>query len=317
MNILLVAEEMAGLQVLKALARGQHRVAGVLTSPAENRASESGTLWKVAQDLGYKTWPAKMVKDLALAENLRTEQIDLLLNVHSLYIIHPDLLAVPRWGAYNLHPGPLPRYAGLNSVSWAIYRGEKEHGVTIHKMEAGIDTGATVFQELFPIADDDTAFTVSFKCTQCGVALMLKLLDTVSATPDDLPLVPQDLTRREYFGPEIPQKGWLSWLAPAQNIVNFVRACDYSPFHSPWGHATTRLGNEDLGVIKVSRTGLPTEASPGTIGQVSDSGAFVAAGDEWVLVKKLKRGDTYLAAADVLRSGGRLDSSSHPPMSVT
>src|SRR5580692_7331177 len=73
--------------------------------------------------------PVERVKDPELAESLRSAQVDLLLNVHSLYIIHQGVLAVPRLGAYNLHPAPLPRYAGLNSVSWAIYHGEKEHGV--------------------------------------------------------------------------------------------------------------------------------------------------------------------------------------------
>jgi methionyl-tRNA formyltransferase len=309
MNIVLVAEEMAGLQVLKALARSQHLLVGVLTSPQETSHDGSTSLWRIAQDMGYKTWPAKLVQDHVLAESLGTAQIDLLLNVHSLYIIHQDVLAVPRLGAYNLHPGPLPRYAGLNSVSWAIYRGEKEYGVTIHKMEAGIDTGATVLQEFFPIADEDTALTLSFKCTQRGVALMLKLLDTVSATPDDLHLVPQDLSRREYFGTEVPQGGRLCWLDSAENVVNLIRACDYFPFYSPWGHATTWLGSDKLGVIKACRTGLMSHAAPGTVGQVSNSGALVAAGDEWVLVKKLKRGGTYLGAADVLRSGGRLDPS--------
>jgi methionyl-tRNA formyltransferase len=317
MNIVLVAEEMAGLQMLKALARSQHRLVGVLTSPPEPAPGGNTSLWKVAQDLGYQTWPAELVKDSALAESLGAVQADLLLNVHSLFIIHPDVLSVPRLGAYNLHPGPLPRYAGLNSVSWALYRGEKEHGVTIHKMEAGIDAGATVFQELFSIADDDTALTLSFKCTQRGVALMLKLLDTVSATPHFLQLIPQDLSRREYFGAGVPQGGRLSWLDHAESIVNLVRACDYFPFRSPWGHATTCLGDTELGVIKACRTGVSTRASPGTVGEVSSSGALVAAADEWVLVKKLKRGDSYLAAADVLTSGGRLDPSRQPTMNVS
>jgi len=316
MNIVLVAEEMAGLQVLKALARSQHRVVGVLTSPSETPQGESGALWKVAQELGYKTWPAKQVTDPALAASLGAEQIDLLLNVHSLHIIHPDVLAVPRLGAYNLHPGPLPRYAGLNSVSWALYRGEKQHGVTIHKMEAGIDTGAIVFQELFPVADEATGLTLSFQCMQRGVALMLKLLDTISARPHDLEFVPQDLSLREYFGAEVPHGGRVCWLDPAENIVNLVRACDYFPFRSPWGHATTWLGSDELGVIRVSRTGLVSDAEPGTVGEVSSSGACVAAGDEWVLVKKLKKGDSYLAAGAVLKSGSRLDPSSQPTMSV-
>jgi methionyl-tRNA formyltransferase len=317
MNILLVAHEMAGLQVLKALARSQHRLVGVLTSPPETPKGGSTSLWKAAQEMGCKTWPAKLVKDSALAQSLNAEKIDLLLNVHSLHVIHPTVLAVPRLGAYNLHPGPLPRYAGLNSVSWALYRGEKEHGVTIHKMEAEVDAGPIVLQEIFPIAEEDTALTLSFKCTQRGVALMLRLLDTVAETPHDLQFVPQDLSRREYFGAEVPQGGRVSWLDPAKNIVNFIRACDYFPFHSPWGYATTWSGSEELGVIKASRTSMRSFAAPGTVGQVSSSGVLVAAEDEWVLLNKLKRGDSYLAAADVLSSGSRLAPSSQPSMSVS
>jgi methionyl-tRNA formyltransferase len=314
MNIVLAAEEVAGLQVLKALARSPHRLLGVLTS--ETPRTESASLWNVAQDMGYQTWPAKQVKDPELAESLRSAQVDLLLNVHSLYIIHQDVLAVPRLGAYNLHPAPLPRYAGLNSVSWALYHGEKEHGVTIHKMEAGIDTGDIVFQEVFPITDEDTGLTLSFKCTQTGVALMLKLLDTISSGLDSLQFQPQDLTRRTYCAAKPPNGGRISWQEPAENIVNLIRACDYFPFRSPWGHATAWLGTSDIGVIKASRTGMHCDRAPGTVGQVSGSGAFVASADEWVLVKKLKKGDSYLAAADVLASGTRFDPFSQPIMSV-
>jgi methionyl-tRNA formyltransferase len=309
MNIVLAVEEFAGLQLLKALARSNHRIAAVLTTPPESGAVGGVNLWNFAKDLGLETLPAELVKDSALGERLRAAHVDLLLNVHSLYIVHGDVLAAPRVGAFNLHPGPLPRYAGLNAINWAIYNGEKSHGVTVHKMESGIDTGAIVYQTLFPIEDEDTGLTLNFKCTQKGVPLMLKLLETASTRPDELPLEPQDLSRRDYFGSSIPQNGWLSWLAPAENIVNFVRACDYFPFRSPWGHPATKLGKRELSVVKASRTRLPADAAPGTVGQLYDTGALVAAADEWVLVKKLKIGSQYLAATDALKSGDRLETS--------
>jgi methionyl-tRNA formyltransferase len=310
MNIVLVVEEFAGLQLLKALARSNHRVSAVLTTPPESAVVGGVNLWNFARDLGLETLPAELVKDRALGERLCAMHVELLLNVHSLYIIHRDVLAAPRVGSYNLHPGPLPRYAGLNAINWAIYKGEKSHGVTIHRMEPGIDTGAIVYQTLFPIEDEDTGLTLNFKCTQKGVQLMLKLLETASNGPDELPLEPQDLNLREYFGSSIPHNGQLSWLVPAENIVNFVRACDYFPFRSPWGHPTTKLNDRELGVVRACRTHLPSDSAPGTIGQLSDTGALVAGADEWVLVKKLMAGSKYLAATDVLRSGDRLETSS-------
>jgi methionyl-tRNA formyltransferase len=317
MNIVLAAQEMAGLHVLKELARSGHRVVAVLTEPPRSSQEERSSLWNVANDLGLKTLPAQMVKDPALSETLRSEKVEILLNVHSLFIVHPKVLEAPRFGAYNLHPALLPRYAGLNSVSWAILHGEKEHGVTIHKMEPGIDTGAIVYQQQFPVGDEDTALAVSFKCTQIGVALIFKLLETVSTTPDALRLIPQDLSRREYFGKEVPDDGYLSWRAPAERIVNFIRACDYFPFRSPWGEPKTRLGSDEISVLKAARTRLVSHAEPGTVDQVSESGALVAGADEWVLVKKLKSAGKYFAAADLLALGDRLEACTQPTASVS
>src|SRR5207247_7297396 len=177
MNILLIGEESAGIQMLHEIERSGHRVIAVMASPGRVAAS-GASLWDAAAKLGLPTWPAQLVKDPLLAERMRAEEVDLLLNVHSLYVIHGTVLGAPRIGAFNLHPGPLPRYAGLNAVSWAIFRGEKSHGVTVHRMDVGIDTGPLAYQAMFPIGPDDTALNVSSRCIREGVALMLKLIDT-------------------------------------------------------------------------------------------------------------------------------------------
>jgi UDP-4-amino-4-deoxy-L-arabinose formyltransferase/UDP-glucuronic acid dehydrogenase (UDP-4-keto-hexauronic acid decarboxylating) len=129
--------------------------------------------------------------------------VDLLLNVHSLYVLPEPLLRVPALGAWNLHPGPLPRYAGLNAPSWAIYRGEQRHGVSVHRMEAGIDTGDIAYQESFPIAAADTGLSVALRCAQVGVALLHRLLEDAAA--GSIPRLAQDAAQRTYFGRGVPQ----------------------------------------------------------------------------------------------------------------
>lgn len=305
MNIVLATEEAAGLQMLRALARSNHRLVAVLTSPPKPGPSGASP-WSAARALGFKTWPAKFVKDPGLADWLRSERVDIFLNVHSLYIVHKEILAASRLGGFNLHPGPLPRYAGLNSVSWAIYRGEKTHGVTVHKMEAGIDTGPVVYQSFFPIEDSATALSLSFKCVREGIGLMLKLLEIASIEPDRIPLLPQDLRQREYYGNEVPNNGWLSWACPANTVLNFVRACDYLPFRPPWGYPRTQLSDREVEVVKAKATGLRCDALPGTVGPPLDRGVQVACLDEWVLIKQLKISNEYVNAADVLRSGDHL-----------
>jgi methionyl-tRNA formyltransferase len=304
MNVVLVAEESAGLQMLRALAGSGHRLAAVLAQPPS--PSTTTSVWNAARNLGFETWPASRIKDADLAAQLRSEKVDVLLNVHSLYIIHNEVLKAPRLGAFNLHPGPLPRYAGLNAVSWAIFRGEQIHAVTVHGIEAGIDTGPIVYQTRFPIEPEETALTLSFKCAREGVALMLRLLQVAASDPANIPRLPQDLGTREYFGNEVPEQGRVSWRWPASRIVNFVRACDYFPFRSPWGHPRTLLGTQEFALVKARRTGLPADAPSGTVGKSADSGVLVACQDEWVLVRKLLVEGKHLPAQEILRSGARL-----------
>jgi methionyl-tRNA formyltransferase len=291
--------------MLRTLARGHHRVVAVVAEPPQRDAAGS-SVWNVAQQLGYQTWPSERLKDPALADQLRAEDVDILLNVYSLYLINEKVLAAPKLGAYNLHPGPLPRYAGLNPVSWAIFRGEKQHGVTVHRIDPGVDTGPIAYQSSFPIEDDETALSLSLKCIREGMQLMSQLLQAGESGADGIPLVPQDLGKRQYFGREVPEGGKLSWTWTAEKVINFVRACDYLPFNSPWGHPRAILGVQEFALVKANRTGRRSDAAPGTIGDSIDSGVYVACEDEWILARKLRLGSHYLPAVDFLRLGDKL-----------
>lgn len=302
LNILLVAEEAAGVQTLRTLAAGPHNLIGVLAQP--DRAKKNGSsVWGVARHLGVETWPAQQVKDPQFADHLARYPIDLLLNVHSLYVIHPALVTAPRIGSFNLHPGPLPRYAGLNAVSWALYQGETHHGVTLHWMVDRIDAGPLVSQTLFPIEDEDTALTLSAKCVRLGLPLIEELLDIAAVNVQDIPRHPQDLNQRAYFGPEVPQNGRLSWSRPAREVLNFVRACDYLPFPSPWGHPTSRLNGHAMEILKTLPTGVACQAEPGAITTTQEGKPWVACADEWVQVERVRVDGHILRADEVLEKG--------------
>jgi methionyl-tRNA formyltransferase len=309
MNVVLAAEESAGSQVLRALAQSKHRVVAVLTSPLKPGSSRVN-LWSTARELGFETLPAELVKSPSLAEQLRSNDVDIFLNVHSLYVIHDDVLAAPKLGAFNMHPGPLPRYAGLNAVSWALFRGEQTHGVTVHRIEPKVDAGAIVYQTLFPIEMEDTALSVSLKCAHEGMTLILRLLDVAETQPENIPQIPQDLTKRQYFGKEVPAQGRISWEWEASKVLNFVRACDYFPFSSPWGHPRSRLGMQEFALVKARKTGVRCKVSPGTVGETTDSGVQIACRDEWIMASKLYITGKYLPAQEILKSGDRLEASS-------
>lgn len=302
MNILLVAEESAGIQVLRMLASTEHKVSAVMTAPPTRGGG--ATVATVAEQLGVPVLPSAGVRDAGLADWVTGEEVDLILNVHSLYVMHPDVVAAPRIGSFNLHPGPLPQYAGLNAPSWAIYNGERRHAVTVHWMEAGIDTGAVAFESWFDLDEDDTAFTVAARCVKLGVPMMARLVE--AAERDAIPVWPQDLSRRRYFGGEPPQGGRMIWSRPAQDIVNLVRACDYSPFPSPWGHPSAKLDSQPISVTKAARTRRVAGVVPGTVGAIDGDDVNVAAGDEWIAIRRVQLAGEPLSASAVLQPGMRL-----------
>jgi methionyl-tRNA formyltransferase len=299
-RVLLVAEESAGIQVLRALARSPHELVAVLTAPPTRGGG--ATVGAVAEQLGVTVLPSERVRDAETADWIRCEDIDLLLNVHSLYLIAGEVVAAPRIGSFNLHPGPLPEYAGLNTPSWAIYNGESRHGVTVHWMEPGVDTGAIAYDASFDLTESDTGLSVSARCVREGVPLIERLLETAADDPAAIPRREQDLSRRRYYKrADIPDEGRIEWTRPAGRIVDLVRASDYFPFPSPWGIPTTRLGEAELGVIKASRTGDAAEAAPGTVLADDGDGVRVAAEDEWVRVERVLADGRPRPAGEVLR----------------
>jgi len=304
MNVLLVAEESAGIQTLRLIAESGHELAGVMTTTATRGGG--ATVASAATELDVPLLPSEGVRDPELGEWIRDREIDLLLNVHSLFVIDPEVIGAPRIGAFNLHPGRLPEYAGLNAPSWAIYFGESRHAVTVHWMEPGIDTGAIAYTAEFLIEEEDTGLSLSARCVHEGLPLIATLLEAAATDPRSIPKVPQDLSRRRYFGRAAPDGGRIPWASPAERIVALVRACDYFPFPSPWGSASATIDGRELAVLKAATSGTPADAPPGTVGEIEGQAVDVAAEDEWVLVSRIRAaGGQAVPAAEVLAPGMR------------
>ena len=266
--------------------------------------TDDAELARSARTLDVPVRSVSAVDDPGFGAWMREQGVDLLLNVYSLRVLPPAVVSAPLVGSFNLHPGPLPEYAGLNAPSWAIYRGETTHAVTLHWMEEGIDTGPIAFASSFPITAQDTGLSVSLRCVTEGIPLITQLLE---ASAHWIPAQPQDLDRRHYFGRAAPNDGRLSWESSARELVDLVRASDYRPFRSPWGHPRARHGERELLVLQAARTFLVADAAPGTVGDTDGKAALVAAADEWVRLERVNLDGRSVAAGDVLTSGDRLE----------
>jgi methionyl-tRNA formyltransferase len=296
-NVLLVGAEAAGARCLQIAHAAGQRVVAVLT-PRDGGAGAA--LAAAADRVEVPVHDPGLVRDPGFAAQVRDWEIDLLLNIHSLHLIHGDVLGAPRVGSFNLHPGPLPEYAGLSVPSWAIYRGEREHGVTLHWMAAEVDAGHVAYEARMPISESDTGLTLSAACVRDGLPLVERLL--ADAQADRIPRHEQDLSRRNWYGPKGPHGGVLPWSLPARTAVDLVRASDYGPFPSPWGRPRTVAGDRELEVLSARRTGKPADAPPGTVGDSDGDGVEVAASDEWVLVEVVRDAGEVAPAAQRVSS---------------
>jgi methionyl-tRNA formyltransferase len=301
LRVAVIAEEAAGVQVIRGLLAlpTPPQIVAVLTRSAAEGA-ERPVVYESAQELGLDVWPSSSVRSPELAARLRDARVDLLMNIHSLFLIHPSVLAAPTIGSFNLHPGPLPEYAGLNVPSWAIYEGEHSHGVTLHWLDEGIDTGPIAWHERFAIEATDTGLAVSGKCVRRGVPLLLRLATVAAEDGRLIPREEQELSRRRYFSAGPPAEGRFDWEQPADAILRFVRAADYAPFDSPWGHPRAQLAGVSVGIAKAVATGVTATQLPGTVVELNPSGAVVATGDELILIQRLWLDGRYLKPKELL-----------------
>jgi methionyl-tRNA formyltransferase len=178
--------------------------------------------------------------------------------------------------------------------------------VTLHWMDAAVDTGAVAYSASFPVDEEETGLSLTAKSVRNGVPLISRLLADAVREPSSIPVLEQDLAKRRYFGREAPNDGDLAWDKPAADVVRFVRAADYSPFESPWGTPQSWLGGEAVGIAKATLTAEAANAPPGAVGRVLGGGAVtVAAADEWVAVRRVWRAGSYARPGEICFPGDR------------
>jgi methionyl-tRNA formyltransferase len=154
-----------------------------------------------------------------------------------------ELLRIPRHGALNMHGSLLPKYRGRVPVNWAIIRGEKETGASLHYMEIKPDAGALVDQQAVPILENDTALDVFHKVTWAAELVLYRSLPLLRE--GRAPRIPLDLKQGSYFGGRSPEDGRIDWNAPAREIHNLIRAV--AP---PYPGAFTTLGGRPMRILR-------------------------------------------------------------------
>ncbi len=239
-----------GVRCLRTLLAHGVEVPLVLThadSPGE-------TIWfdSVARHARWHGLPVITPEDVnapAVLAAVRAARPDFLFSFYYRQMLGPELLEAAPRGAYNLHGSLLPRYRGRVPVNWAVLRGERETGATLHAMTAAPDAGAIVAQQAVPILPDDTAVEVFRKVTVAAELALDRALPALLA--GTAVHRPQELARGSYHGRRTAADGRIDWSAGSRSVHDLVRAV--AP---PYPGAYASAGGHPL---KVWRT-LPAPA---------------------------------------------------------
>jgi methionyl-tRNA formyltransferase len=198
-------------------------------------------------------------------------------------ILPKAILELPRFGCLNVHTSLLPKYRGAAPIQWAILNDEPETGVTIMKMDAGLDTGDILTQVKTPIHAQDNAQALHDRLGELGAALLVSTIRehvTGNITPRPQPAAGASQARKL-----TKEDGRLDWSQPARALWNRVRA------FTPWPGAYTHLpGDPHPQLLKIWRAEV-VEASgqPGEIVETGKAGVTVMCGCQALRIQELQR----------------------------
>lgn len=218
-------------------------------------------------------------------------------------IIPKSILDIPRYGCVNVHASLLPKYRGASCIQAAIINGDKETGITIMKMDEGLDTGPIIFQKNINIENFDTGGSLFNKLSALGAEILTPaLLKFVSG---EIKHIPQNNSKASYAGLLKKNDGKINWSKNAEQLEKFIRAMN------PWPSAFAQIKSQKskiksylliFKIITVEHE--PIKINKYQIGEVflNDEKLAVQCGRDSLIIEKLQmEGKKVMESKEFLR----------------
>jgi methionyl-tRNA formyltransferase len=282
------------LPALRSLHDAGHEVVVVYCQPARpagrGHAVQACPVQRVAERLGLPVrTPVRLRGNVEEAAQFAALDLDAAVVAAYGLILPPTMLSAPRRGCLNIHASLLPRWRGAAPIQAAILAGDSETGISIMRMEAGLDTGPVLLRQAIPIGPHATAAVLHDQLAGLGARLILDALATESP---GTPQASEDAT----YAPRLTRAdGRLDWRLAATINERRVRALN------PWPGTWTMHGETTMKVLQAETVPVSTPLGlvPGT---VIDDRLTVACGRDALRLLRIQRpGRSPLAATDFLR----------------
>lgn len=275
--------------VLRALAE-RHEIAAVYTQPprpaGRGKADRKSPVQLCAESLGIPVRSPVSLRSEEARHDFLSLRSEVAVVVAYGLILPQAILAAPQRGCLNIHASLLPRWRGAAPIHRAIMAGDKQTGICIMQMEAGLDTGPVLLRQALPIGAEDTTADLHDRLSTLGGDLILQAL----ATLEDLPPLAQPAEGVTYAAKIDKAEARIDWTRPAAEVDRQIRGL--SPFPGAW----CEVAGERL---KLLRSRLAEGA--GAPGQVLH-GLTIACGSGAVEITQAQReGKRPSPAAEILR----------------
>ncbi len=275
-------------------------VSAVVTQPDRPRGRDlklqPSPVKAAALALGLPVWQPARCRDAEFLAQLRAAAPDLIVVAAYGQLLPPALLEIPRHGCLNVHASLLPRHRGAAPIQWAILEGDAETGVTIMRVDAGLDTGDLLTQTATAIRPDDNAQTLHDRLAALGAELLVRTIPDYLA--GRIVPRPQPADGATYARKISKDDGRLEWQRPAAELHRRLRA------FTPWPGAFTFVSETDgrrLLKIWAAEVVPATAGQPGEVLAADARGVMIRCGTDALRVTELQReGGRRLAAAPFL-----------------
>ena len=249
---------------------------------------------ELASRKGLPVLQPEKAREKDFIESIRQMNPDLILVAAYGQILPAALLEVPRLGCLNVHTSLLPKLRGAAPIQWAILKDELMTGVTIMKMDVGLDTGDILTQQSTAILPTDDAQSLQDRLAQLGGRLLVETIGPY--TSGTLQPTPQPADGATYARKILKEDGRINWNQPVRTIWNQVRGL------VPWPGAFTYLSDTKKSLLKVWKAEVATgTAAPGEVLSADKSGIVVGCGADVLRILSLQReGGRRLLAAEFL-----------------
>ena len=284
---------------LKKLIDEKFDVVGVFTQPdkPKGRGMElcASPVKELALESGLPVFqPVKMRDGTALAQ-IKALEPDILVVVAYGRILPDDILAVPKYGAINVHGSLLPKYRGAAPIQWAVLNGDKITGVTTMYLASEMDTGDIIYTTETEIGEYETSGELFDRLKDMGAELLVKTLRDIDA--GTAPRTPQDHSKASYVTMLDKSICPIDWNKTPREVLKHIYGLQ------PWPVATTEIEGKTVRVFAAKYTDGKTEKVPGAVVSTDKGGLEIACADgETLLITELQApGKKRMGAEDYLR----------------